>query len=221
MNIKGAIFDMDGTLIDSLMVWDMIWEDIGVRFLKKDGFRPSKADDRAVRTMTLIDAMTLIHDNYGIAESGEALWRYVTDYIADFYANTVELKKGVREFLDILSEKGVRMCVASATAPDLVKLAIEHCGLEKYLSTLVSCSEIGKGKEHPDVFFAALDRLGTDIDSTWVFEDSAVALETASKAGFHTVGIYDKYNFGHDLARSVSEIYVDDGENLEKVGAMI
>ncbi len=219
--ITGAIFDMDGTLVDSLMIWDLLWENLGVHFLGKSGFRPSAEDDKAVRTMTLIDAMMLIHKNYGIDTSGEALWRYVTDFLADFYKTEVKLKRDVREFLESLHKKGVRMCVASATAPDLVYLAMKHCGIDGYFPKLVSCAEVGKGKEHPDVFFAALEYLGTDLDTTWVFEDSAAALKTASRAGFKTVGIYDRYNFGHDTARSVSDIYIDEGETLKKAGEVL
>ncbi len=221
MKITGAIFDMDGTLIDSLSVWELLWEDMGAMFLGKTGFRPTAEDDRAIRTMTLLGAMTLVHDKYGIAESGESLWQYTTDYIADFYTNTVQPKKGAVEFLETLSKKGVKMCVASATAPDLVALAMKKCGIDRFFPKLISCSEIGKGKEHPDVFFKALEYLGTDMETTWIFEDSATALETASKAGFHTVGIYDKCNYGSDLAKKVADIYVDDGETLEKVGNLL
>ena len=216
MKITGAIFDMDGTLVNSLIVWEVLWEKMGVHYLGKEGFCPSNADDRAVRTMTLIDAMTLIHNNYSIAESGEALWRYATDMMAGCYKTEVELKADVKEFLESLYKNGVKMCVASATAPDLVSLATEHCGIEKYFPRLISCADVGRGKEHPDVFLKALEYLGTDMETTWVFEDSAVALTTASKAGFKTVGIYDRCNFGHDIARSVSDIYIDDGETLKK-----
>ena len=100
--IKLIAFDMDGTLIDSLGVWELLWEDLGRHFLKKEGFRPTEADDKAVRTMTLIDAMTLIHKHYGIDTDGESLWRYVTDYMAEFYRTTVQLKEGVAEFLELL-----------------------------------------------------------------------------------------------------------------------
>ncbi|MBE6650427.1 MAG: HAD family phosphatase [Ruminococcaceae bacterium] len=221
MKITGAIFDMDGTLVDSLMIWDVLWENLGVHFLGKSGFRPSREDDRAVRTMTLIDAMALIHKNYGIDESGEALWRYVTDFMANFYKTDVKLKSGVSEFLEGLRKNGVKMCIASATAPDLVKLAMVHCGIDGYFPELISCADVGRGKEHPDVFLKALEYLGTDLDTTWVFEDSAVALETASRAGFRTVGIYDRYNFGQDRAKSASDIYINDGETLKKAAEVL
>ena len=106
------------------------------------------------------------------------------------------------------------MCIASATAPNLIRLAMKTTGLDKYIEKVISCNDVGKGKEHPDVFLAAHEYLGTPKESTWIFEDSVVALETASRAGYHTVGIYDKYNFGLDRIPGIVDIYVDDGETL-------
>ena len=106
MEIKAAIFDMDGTLVDSLMLWNVLWKEFGKRFLGDDSFLPSEADNKAVRTLTLKDAMSLIHDHYKIAESGEELLCIANDIMADFYGNTVELKSGVIEFLEYLYNKG-------------------------------------------------------------------------------------------------------------------
>ena len=77
-NIKGAIFDMDGTLIDSLMLWDIIWEKIGYEFLNQKEFRPTPEDDKAVRTSTLKDAMYHIHNIYNIPQNGDELFDKVT-----------------------------------------------------------------------------------------------------------------------------------------------
>ena len=214
MNVTGAIFDMDGTLVDSLMCWDVLWRRLGKKYLGDESFRPDPVTEKAVRTLTLLDAMTLVHENCGVGESGEEIWRFTTDMMVDFYENEVKAKAGALEFVEFLHRKGVRMCIASATAPNLIKLAMKTTGLDKYIEKVISCNDVGKGKEHPDVFLAAHEYLGTPKESTWIFEDSVVALETASRAGYHTVGIYDKYNFGLDRIPGIVDIYVDDGETL-------
>jgi len=217
MNVKAAIFDMDGTLVDSLMVWDVLWSKMGETYLNDKTFRPNAEDDKKVRTLILADAMNLIHNNYSLGKSGEELLQLTNDFMKDFYANTVTLKKGVREFLDYCKAEGVKMCIASATAPDLIAVALEHCGIENYFSKIFSCAEVGKGKEEPDVFLKAWEYFGERLEETWVFEDSLVAIKTAVKIGIPTVGIYDAYNFGQAEVKELATEYIADGESLLKL----
>ena len=217
MNIKVAIFDMDGTLIDSLMLWDILWSTFGERYLNDKNFVPDIEDDKKVRTLTLKDAMHLIHRNYKIGESGEELLTLANAIMKDFYANKVELKTGVREFLEYCKTKGVKMCIASATAQELIDVAMKHCNLEKYFLKVFSCAEIGKGKEEPDIFLKAIEFLGSEIKETWLFEDSLTAIETATKIGMPTVGIYDCYNFGQEKIEKIATEYIAEGETLLKL----
>ena len=221
MKINGAIFDMDGTLIDSLMVWDVLWEKIGNRYRNDPSFRPDAVTEKAVRTLPLREAMELLHNASGIGESGEVLWQIATQMCVDFYTEEVQMKSGVLDFLEHLKQRGVKMCVASATAPDLLEIVIRRYRLDRYFSKIFSCSEIGKGKEFPDVFQAAHAYLGSPQDRTWVFEDSFVALQTAQKAGYQTVGIYDPYNFNLDRMPEVSTVYIAKGETLTRLIAEI
>ena len=217
MKIKAAIFDMDGTLIDSLIFWDFLWTTLGERYLGDGSFRPRKEDDKKVRTMILSDAMELIHDGYGFGESGEELLQMTNGLLYDFYENRVEMKPGVREFLDHCLEQGVKMCVASATDGEFLKLAIKRCGLEKYFLRVFSCSSIGKGKEEPDIFLMAQEFLGGGREETWVFEDSLTAIRTADSVGMPTVGIYDACNFGQEEIRAIAKFYIAEGESLMKL----
>ncbi|MBQ3057496.1 MAG: HAD family phosphatase [Clostridia bacterium] len=214
MNIKAAIFDMDGTLVDSLMLWNVLWARFGEKYLNNKAFTPSIEDDKKVRTLTLKDAMILIHNNYKLGVDGKELLDLANKIMADFYSTKVELKYGVLEFLEHCRKNNVKMCVATATAPELVYLAIKHCGIEKYFLKIFSCKTLGKGKEHPDIFLCAADFLGETLEETWVFEDSLVAIETAAKIGMHTVGIYDKLNFGQEKIEKIATKYIGKDKSL-------
>ena len=217
MQIKAAIFDMDGTLVNSLVQWDFFWRDLGERFLGNAAFRPSAADEKTVRTMTLDAAMDLVHEHYGIGDSGQQLLDIVNEMVDDFYRNHVELKPGARELLEHLYAQGTKMCIASGTEMRFIRITLQRCGLEKYFGKLFSCFDIGKGKDEPDVFLLALANLGTRAEETCVFEDSLVAVQTATKVGFQTVGIYDRYNYGQEQMKQIATAYIAEGESLTKL----
>lgn len=215
--IKGAIFDMDGTLIDSLIVWQDVWDGLAERFNGGKSLNITENDDKAVRTMLLSDAMDFIHSKYNIGRDGSELLKATEEIVEKFYSEKVELKGGVKEFLEHLSKKGISMCIASATDLSLLNLAIDRCGIREYFKGVLSCSQVGKGKDEPDVFLKAAEFLGTSIEETAVFEDSYVAIRTAAKAGFKTVGIYDKFNFDFDKIEELSDVAVREGETLQKL----
>lgn len=217
MKIRGAIFDMDGTLVNSLIVWKDIWSAMADRYLEGPSDFPGEEIDRRLRTMTLLDGMELVHSEWGIGKDGRELLELCNEVIGNFYRNRVEMKSGAIEFLKYLSERNVRMCIASASSLDMVEIAVERCGIGKYIPKLLSSCDYGCGKERPDVYLAALEYLGTSVEETWVFEDSLVALRTAKSIGMPTVGIYDAYNFGQDEMKELADYYIDDGEGLDKL----
>lgn len=216
-NIKGAIFDMDGTLIDSLMLWNIIWKRFGILFCENGNFLPSSEDDKAVRTMTLKDAMNHIHKQYNIGKTGDELFDSANKIMLDFYSNQVELKEGVAEFLEYCYNNGIKMCIASATDIELIKIAARHCDIEKYFMNILSCTDIGKGKDEPDIYKKALECLGTSAEETCIFEDSHIAICTADKLGCKTVGIYDKYNYGQNEIKKTSTVYIAEGDSLKSL----
>lgn len=218
MNVKGAIFDFDGTLGDSLGYWEWQYAEISRVFLGGKKIDLTPEDDKKFRTSLIVDSMKLLHEKYGVAESTEVLIEYINDSIKNFYLSYVKPKQGVVEYLDYLYNKGVKMCIASATAENELKIAVKSCGLEKYFSGLFSCSQFGFGKERPDVFLMALEHLGTDIRETWVFEDSLLALETSKKAGFKTVGIFDENNpYTEEQLAKFSDILIGNEQTLSSL----
>ncbi len=217
MQIQTAIFDMDGTLVDSLMMWDVKFAEFGRRFGDGTPFTPNEADSKAIRTLPTRMALELLHDHYGLGESTEELLDIANEIYRRFYGQEVQLKPGVREFLEHCRQNGVRMCIATATARNLVEMALEHLGIGGYFERMFSCAELGVGKDVPDVFLAAQEFLGAPIADTWVFEDSLTALETAAKAGFPTVGIYDRFTPQQEDIAAVSTVYIASGETMMKL----
>ena len=207
---------MDGTLIDSLGFWGVMWEKIGDKYFGGAVFRPSEADDKALRTMILADVADMLHEHYAIAASGAELLAFTEEKIVEFYS-CVKAKSGVLEFLENLQKKGVKMCLASATAPHLLAVALKTCGLEEYFEFIISCTDVGSGKDKPDIYLLARDFLGTSVEETWIFEDSHVAIGTAARLGMPTVDIWDKHNTNQDEIRAIATHYVAEGETLLKL----
>lgn len=216
MKIKGAIFDMDGTLLDSLGGWDELWEWGGKKYLGIDGYKAPIETDKAVRTMVLYDAMAYISKHCGFGPA-EELVQHLNDTLPLLYETAFDLKDGVREFLEHLYSSGVKICLASATEMQYINIALERHGLRKYFTAVLACADVGRGKEFPDVFEAALQVLGTPKQETFVFEDSYVALETAAKAGFPTVGIFDRHAFEQQRLKRSATYYIAEGETMMKL----
>ena len=215
--MKAIIFDMDGTLVDSLIIWDVIWDTISRKYCAGAPFLPSPEDQKAVRTLPLIPAMTLLQDHYQLAPCAQDLCETINNCFLNFYQQEVMLKPGVQAFLEECKNRGIKMCVASASSAELVEVALEHCGVRSYFSQIFSCAGSGKGKEFPDIFLIARDALGESTEETWVAEDSIVALTTAKQIGMPTIGIYDRCTPGQEQIRQTATVYIGPGETMSKV----
>ena len=221
MNIKGAIFDMDGTLIDSLSFWGCLWKRIGSKYFDNESFTPATEVDKAVRTMIYTDAMSYFREYYGITESKEDFLAFCEEWIPEFYKNVATKKSGAYELLEYLKNDGVKICLASASARYVIDLALEYHGLSEFFDYTLSCAELGSGKDKPDIYLEALRLLGTSAEDTAVFEDSPLALETAKSIGVQTVGIFDKHNFDVERLKAASDIFAEENQSLFTLSLMI
>ena len=191
MNCKYCIFDMDGTLVDSMGHW----KHLEYEFLETKGVTEDINEVlKEIQHMTIPAAMAYFIDRFGFEGTVDSLTDEFNALMAAHYASDVEVKPGVVAYLDKLQAQGVKMCIASATSVPLVTICLERLGLRKYFEFLLSCVDVNASKDKPDVFMEAARRLGGTPAETAVFEDSLVASTTAKAAGFHVVGIYDKYS---------------------------
>ena len=224
MKIQGAIFDMDGTLVDSLSFWDCFWSDMGKRYFDDPHFpMDTQHFDTHVRTMIFSQAISYLHGYLNIPCSAQEFEEFAASYVHRFYSTVAKAKEGAYELLEALQKRGVRVCLASATDRCYLNIALESCGLAEFFTpgTILSCSDIGVGKERPDVFLAAAKAMGTPIEKTAVFEDSALALETAKGAGFVTVGVYDSHQSAQERLSAASDLYLGKGKTLIDVLAHV
>ena len=185
--IRGAIFDMDGTLLDSMYIWHTIGED----YLRSLGIEPRENLAAVFKTFTMEQSARYYQEHYGVTLSVQEIIAGVNKLVEDFYRYTAKLRPGVAEFLETLRRAGVRMNIATATDRYLVEAALSRNGVLGYFEHIFTCTEVGCGKERPDIYEAALRALGTKKADTWVFEDAFHAAQTAANAGFPVLGIYD------------------------------
>ena len=188
MKLEGAIFDFDGTLLDSMGVWDTLGSD----FLRLRGIAAKPGLDRALAPLTLSQAAEYLKENYPLAEPPEALVRQINELLAGYYRDTLKAKEGVPALLKRMEAHGVRMYLATATDRPLVEAALKRLKLNRYFSGLVTCAEAGAGKDRPDIYRTALSRLKTKRSRTVVFEDALHAVRSARTAGFRVAAVYDE-----------------------------
>lgn len=185
--IKYAIFDMDGTLIDSMPIWINLGED----YLKLKGIPAPENFHEILKPMSLTESVQYLHDVIGIDDAPEKIAKDINDMIEDEYHNVVQLKPYAAEYVKKLKDEGIPMCIATATPSHLAEAAMKRLGLIDYFEFIVCCDEVGAGKDKPDIFNNAIKRLSGKPEEAAVYDDAEYALITAKNAGFKTVGVYD------------------------------
>ena len=213
---KGAIFDVDGTLLDSMP----IWEDAAARFLAGLGIRAQEGLGDIMFRMSLDEGAVYLKNTYGLDMSVEEVKAGVLGVIRDFYVNQVQPKAGVREFLKELSSRRMPMYIATSSNREHIRAAFERLGLYEYFDGMITCEEAGDGKREPTIFLLAAQRMGLAPQDIFVFEDVIHAVRSAGSAGFVTVGVYDKASEpDNEAMRAESSIYLHSLENWEKFRA--
>lgn len=184
-----AIFDMDGTLLDSTGMWDVVAE----RVLARWGKRLTPQDRDETISMTIEGTAQYYVDRCHLPLTVQEVADCIRAEARRAYTSEAVLKPGVIPVLDALRDKGVRLCVASGTDKPLVDAALAHAGILDRFEFTLSC-QTPRGKESPEVYQRALEAFGgPDPARVMVFEDSPAALATAKKLGLYTVAVWDTY----------------------------
>ncbi|MDD7578041.1 MAG: HAD family phosphatase [Elusimicrobia bacterium] len=205
--VDAVIFDLDGTLLDSLSVW----EHSGTNFLRTQGITPPEGLDEELATMSLMDGARLVKEMFSLPQDPEEILRLTLDPIRRHYFEDIPAKNGVPELLHILKAQGIKLCVATASDRELAEAALSRLGLLDLFDFVITCDEVGLGKRSSLIYEDALYELGTDKSRTLVVEDARYALETAKRAGFLTAGVADPHTSAKDTKkiRELADYYIE------------
>lgn len=211
MKITGAIFDFDGTLFDSMHVW----KGIKYNFFESIDIKLTKEDEEAFKGLFLRELFHLAIERFNLKYTYEELLEKLFVYIKSRYLAETEPKNAIIEFLEKLKSKGVKMGIATATGETALVAVLEKYGMLHYFSPIYSTYTVGASKTEPKVYDVVLEELGTEKETTWVFEDALYAAKTAKANGYNVVGIYDVSEPKQDELKELVDIYIHDYSELD------
>lgn len=186
MDKRFCIFDMDGTLVNSMPAW----KTLGETFLREHGIEPPRNLREIIAPLTMLESGEYF-STLGVSGTAQEIAAALNECIRRQYRTVIEAQPGVEKYLASLCGRGVRCCVATATDAALANECLLRLGLLRYFEFVASCEDIGVTKRSPDIYFLAAEKLGAAPCDTAVYEDVPYAAKTALEAGFYTVGYYD------------------------------
>ena len=190
---KAAIFDLDGTLLDSMGVWDQV----DIDFLAKRGIEVPADYMGKVAAMQFRQIAEYTIARFGLPDTPEALMQEWDDMVRVAYSTVVEAKPHAVEYLSYLKRSGAKLAVATSLPPALREPAMKHVGIFDYFDQIVSVDDANNvGKDRPDVFLLAAGRLGVVPEQCTVFEDLLVAMRSAKSVGMRVWAIHDDSSDG-------------------------
>lgn len=212
--MKCAIFDLDGTLLDSMWVW----ENIDVEFLSRYDVIPADEVRKKVKTLSLRQSTELFKDLYDLPDSIENIMSNMSQMGKEKYESEVLLKPFVLQYLNELKENNIPICLATASSKSNVILALTRVGILDLFDLIITSSDIKTGKDNPEIFLTCANQFGVKPQDAVVFEDALHAIQTAKSAGFTVVGVFDKS--AHEDTKeikNISDYYINDFSEMEKL----
>jgi len=189
--IRGVIFDLDGTLIDSMSVWTQVDEE----YLSKRNIDvPDNLFLDIEEGNSFIEVARYFKQKFSLAESIEEIIDEWTYLVVDHYQNSIKLKPGVNEFLQILKELDIKIGIGTSNTLFLTTKVLKSNGIFDFFDSIVTgCRDI-KGKPYPDIFLKVAEELNVNPENCLVCEDVLAGIQAGKNAGMHVVAVYDSYS---------------------------
>ena len=189
-NKKLFIFDMDGTLLDSME----FWQNLGRQYLESKGKTPENNLEKIIESMTLKESASYFKTKYNLEEDVETIIKQVLDFIEDKYLNEIPLKKGVKEFLIKAHSEGYKMCILTTSEKSQAIGALKRTGVLDLFDAVYTDRDFDLSKKNPQIYIKTCEKMGESPSDTVVFEDALYAVESAKKAKCTVIGVYDEYS---------------------------
>ena len=203
---KGAIFDMDGTLLDSMPVWKRLTQG----YLKQFGVHITDQDYAVTEGFSQPQVAQYFADRYPELPDAQSLMDGMDRLISARYEAIAKPKEGVLDFLEGLRRRGVKMAIATLTARRHAEKALRDRDMLDYFEFMLTIEDVGISKREPDIYLQAAARMGLEPAECTVFEDAPYACATARRAGFRVCGMVEPaYAAGEDELRASSALIVE------------
>lgn len=186
-DIKAVLFDLDGTLLDSMYVWQYVDEE----FLRRRGITPPDDYGRQCSHRSFYETALYTIDLFSLPETPEQLMQEWTDLAIDEYRHNVKLKPFARETVELALKNGYKTAVCTSQTPELYTPVLHHTGLWGMFETISSAAVFGKGKQYPDIYLDTAKTLGVPPENCIMLDDVSASLKAARQAGMMTIGIIE------------------------------
>lgn len=212
--IKAVIFDLDGTLVDSM--W--MWRTIDMEYLASKGIELPEnleAFQEELEGMGFTETAMLFKERFGIPDSLEEIKETWIRMSGEKYQKEVPLKPGAKWFLGYLKERGIKIGISSSNSRELIQMVLEAHGILEYFDCITTCCEVKRGKPAPDVYLKTAKGLSTEPEACLVFEDVSMGILAGKRAGMKVCAIDDAYSRKQEAQkRELADWYILDYTQL-------
>lgn len=210
-NIEGAIFDLDGTVLDSSWVWDKV----DIKFLGDRGFQVPDDYVEAISPLGAERAAVYTIERFGLNEDPQDVVREWLNMAKKEYEDEVVCKPFAKEYIKSLYDKGVKLAVATSSDRQLFMATLEREGILKFFSHIVTVNEVDRGKGYPDIYEKAAERIKINPHRCVVFEDILTGVQGARMGEFKVVAVYDeKSEHNKEKIKKIADYYIENFKEL-------